>query len=395
MPKSAGIPIVVVGGTLNGLGVVRSLAEEGARVYLVETTRRSPAAWSRHCTVVLTPRLDGQPLIDCLEQLAAKLATRPVLLLTDDPAVRTVAAQRQRLERLYHIDLPDMQWVEMLGDKISFQNWAEQQGLPVPRSLALLSSKDLDRLNDLTPPLVIKPSDKRLVLAGLVERAVRVDRTSDAHAVASAMLQRAPALIAQEWIEGADSDIYFTLFCTDQHGRAVAIFPGRKLVCSPPAIGSTAVCTAAPELAEDLCALTRDFLARVRYRGLGSLEFKRDCRSGRLIIVEPTIGRTDWQEEIATLCGLNLPMLAYRIALGHTLTDDRPFDTAPLVWRSEWHFPLPPGVPAQATVFDGHLRWDDPVPALYYYGYERFARRVALRLFQEARRVLIHLAGVF
>ena len=394
MSQSAQIPVVVVGGSLNGLGVVRSLASAGICVHLIEATRRCPAAWSRHCSLVLTTRLEGEPLVECLEQLSAKLGIRAVLLLTDDPAVRTVAAQRERLDPLYCIDLPDKQWVEMLGDKIAFQSWAEQQGLAVPRSRALHDAADLDQLDELAPPLVIKPSDKRLVLAGLVERAVRVESIDEARKVASSLLQRAPALIAQEWIEGADSDIYFTLFCADAQGGAAAIFPGRKLVCAPPAVGSTAVCAAAPELAEELSTLTHEFLGRVVYRGLGSLEFKRDSRTGRLIVVEPTVGRTDWQEEIATLCGLNLPALAYQIALGHAprlpamLSDTRP------TWRSEWHFPLPAEIAARASVFDGYLRRNDPLPALYYYGYERFARRVVRRVLRDARRFLAEISGV-
>jgi predicted ATP-grasp superfamily ATP-dependent carboligase len=60
-----------------------------------------------------------------------------------------------------------------------------------------------------------------------------------------------------------------------------------------------------------LAGLTRHFIEQVRYEGIGGLEFKRDRRAGRIVIVEPTVGRTDWQSEIATLCGINIPLTVY------------------------------------------------------------------------------------
>lgn len=394
MHTQSSVPAVVVGGSLNGLGVVRSLARDGVDIYLIETNRKCPAAWSRFCTLVRAESLDGEALLRCLEQLSTTLGVRAVLILTDEPAVCTVSAQRVRLAPLYHFDLPEPTAVEMLSDKVAFQQWAEVQGLPVPRSRALHSEADLSTLDALGPPLVLKPADKRLVLAGLVERAVRVENLDEARRVAAGMLCHTTSLIAQEWIEGPDSDIYFVLFWTDQKSRAAALFPGRKLVCSPPAVGSTAICMAAPELAEPLCAITRDFLTRVDYRGFGSVEFKRDVRSGRLLIIEPTVGRTDWQEEIATLCGVNLPLLAYQTALKIAPQLDSVPSGKPLVWRSDWRIPLPPKFPPRTRVIDGHFRWADPLPAVYYYGHEQLAQRIARRLSRSARHIFTNL-GVF
>ncbi len=41
--------------------------------------------------------------------------------------------------------------------------------------------------------------------------------------------------------------------------------------------------------------------ASTQYEGLGSLEFKWDAQGRRFLIIEPTVGRTDMQEEIPTL----------------------------------------------------------------------------------------------
>jgi len=139
------------------------------------------------------------------------------------------------------------------------------------------------------------------------------------------------------------------------------------------------VCVAAPEAADELLAATLQFVTRVGYRGLGSLEFKRDRRSGRFLIIEPTVGRTDWQEEIATLCGVNLPLMTYFSELGqHSPRVAATYP--PIAWRSSVGFraPLAPGT----RMVDGFLRWSDPMPALYYYGYERALLRLCRKASQ-------------
>src|SRR5690348_10952099 len=121
------VPAVVVGGTLNGLGVVRSLARGGVPVVALDTTRQCPAAWSRHCTFVQVPSLEGEALTDALVRLASRLRCRPALILTSDQSVLTVSAARGRLAPLYSIDLPSRQIVETLADKTLFHVLAERE----------------------------------------------------------------------------------------------------------------------------------------------------------------------------------------------------------------------------------------------------------------------------
>jgi D-aspartate ligase len=375
------VPAVVVGGTLNSLGVVRSLALGGVPIYLLDTSRRCPAAWSRHCRFVRTPSLDGRSFIESLVSLAAQLGDRPVLILTSDESVVSVSAERERLEPLYRLVLPSIEMVNSLADKSAFHALADREGFPVPRSVCVSREADLLQIRALTPPLIIKPADKVLVLNGYVERAVRADTVAAGELAAATMLPRAPRLIVQEWIDGPDTEIFFTLFTCDRQSRVIGLFSGRKLICSPPAVGSTALCIAAPEVAEPLSALTLHFIARTRYQGLGSLEFKRDSRTAQFIIIEPTVGRTDWQEEIATLCGTNLPLLAYRSAVDLPELSPAARPQESFAWRSSKEFRVPPMPHApKLRIVDGYLRWSDPLPAVYYYAYERFMLRVWRRV---------------
>jgi predicted ATP-grasp superfamily ATP-dependent carboligase len=346
-------------------------------VTLVDCSRRRPASWSRHCRFARVPGTQGTALIDGLMALARPGEPRPVLILNGDREVDAVSEARSEIEPYYRISLPKPAMVRALADKTLFQAFAERTGLPVPRAAVVNSAADVPALERLTPPLVLKPANKALVIGGVVERIVVAQNAGEARDAAHRMLASGATLIAQEWIEGDDTDIYFSLFACDEKSRPMALFFGRKLVCDPPNVGSTALCVEASPDGPELESLTRRFLAVTEYRGLGGLEFKRDRRSGRYVIVEPTVGRTDWQTEIATLCGVNLPLAAYRSELG-TASSSATRSAPAVAWRASalrrgtWR-----RVPSGVRVFDATFRLSDPLPGFYHYLVDEVGHRVA------------------
>ena len=378
------IPAVVVGGNLNALGVVRSLALCHIPTYAIVAGRDGPAAWSRHAITVRSADLHGDLLVKALLDLASDLKCRPVLLLTQDDTVETVSAARHELDSAYHINFPDEHVVEMLSDKIAFDAMAAQAGFRTPRSCAIRSVIDLEKIRELRPPLVIKPARKGSTLPAELRCATRIETLEQARAFASELIIRASGAIVQEWIEGADSDIFFTFFCVRKDGSPATFFSGRKLQSEPPGVGSTAICIPAPDFAETLEREAIKFLECISYRGLGSLEFKRDARTEKFLLIEPTVGRTDWQEEIATLCGVNFPAVAYWLSLDH----EPPLQchetgTQLRAWRSSREFQLPESFRADTRVFDAYFRWNDPLPGVYFYAYEHGLRRILRRTWRE------------
>jgi predicted ATP-grasp superfamily ATP-dependent carboligase len=367
------IPAVVLGGNLGGLGVVRSLAGGGMPIFVVDKGHNCPAAWSRFAKFISLPNVGGSGLVKELINLSIRIGERPVLILTTDADVNTVSMFRKELEPFFRFSLPAPEMVRTLYDKAQFQQLAEREGLSIPRGVILTNPAEFPLIRTLTPPLAIKPADKAPLVSNKEnDRPVRVENWDEATVQAEKMMGRAGRLAVQEWIDGDDSDIYFSLFVCSPEGEFLASFSGRKLVCAPPAVGITAVCAAAPEMDEELTRLTRQFTERVGYKGIGSLEFKRDRRSGRLLIIEPTVGRIDWQEEIATLCGVNIPLVAYRseanLAIGEFASP-----TSRVMWRSSIVYRLPATIaPRNASLRDGYFRLNDPLPGLYYYAVELF-----------------------
>ena len=374
-------PVVVVGDGLNCLGILRSLSGRGIEMHAVTTTRWCAPGLSRLARVHVLPELDGRVLVDGLKALARRLGRPAVLMLGGDRQVDVVNDHRAELEDAFLFTLPPADQLRLLANKASFQQFAQDNDLPVPRTAVVKRRGDLlAALRELALPLVLKPADKLQVLSGRAERAVRVDTVAEAEAVGTRMLAGCGCLVAQEWIAGGDDDIYFALFVCDRDSRVLAMFSGRKLVCDPPDVGSTGICVGAGERAEAVAREAERFIRVAGYRGIGSVEFKRDRRTGRFVIVEPTIGRTDWQEEIATHCGVNLPLQSY---LAECRLPPEPSHgvAVPQAWSASlFHRPPRETLPRGARVRDGYWRWHDPMPALHHYLVEELARRAMRKL---------------
>ena len=309
---------VIVGAEADGLGIARSLGRAGVPVIVVDTDARRPGMHSRYARPFVVKDLSGPGLIDGLLALRKSVDHSPLLFLTDDRQVRTVSEQRARWAGAFRIRLPEPDCIRQLLHKMTFQRLAERHGFPVPRAIGVHSEKDFANFSEMQFPAVIKPGNKEIFFGSKAPRAQRVGSREDAETVCRLILQEAPDLIVQEWIEGSESDIYFCLQYRGDNGLTISSFTGRKLRCWPPQTGSTASCTVAPEADSELRHLTKAFFDKTRFVGMCSMEFKQDRRTGKFYMIEPTVGRTDWQEEVASMNGTNIPLAAYCYELGQT-----------------------------------------------------------------------------
>ncbi|TPG50556.1 FAD-dependent oxidoreductase [Rhodanobacter glycinis] len=366
------VPAVVVGAGVNGLGVARSLAVEGVRVWLLDSEANRPEMHTRAANAVTVRALHGEALVEELVRLAAAqfAGMRPVLLLTQEESVKTVSHHRERLSALYRFSLPTVDMVDILQHKEGFQRLAEKLGGPIPPLVHVRMLADLPAIEKLRYPVVIKPGERNIEYGRIFKKAYRVESASAGMDLIRRILMVMTDVVVQEWIEGPDANIYFCLQYLDGQGQLAASFTGRKIRSWPPQVGGTASCVVAPEVHDELSAMTARFFQAAGVIGMASMEYKRDARSGEFRMVEPTVGRTDYQEEVATLNGINLPYAAWCCELG------RPFPAPvmrerPVVWRVRSEDlqsavaqgqPLKQGYPRGGYVADALWRWDDPMP---------------------------------
>jgi predicted ATP-grasp superfamily ATP-dependent carboligase len=346
---------------------MRSLAQAGLRVIVVSADQRDVATVSRHARAFRVPTFDGESFIEELLHLRNNLPNGGVLICADDRPLLSVSRYRERLTPYFHFQLPPHQLLVELSRKDRFYEIARDGGFPVPPTALLRNRNDLGLLGDLRPPLCVKPNFRSQAYDGSFKKAYRIESQSEAHSLCERVIDVAEVIV-QEWIEGSNDSIYFSLCCLGEPGPVA--FTGRKGRSWPPQIGYTASCWAAPEVAEELEDLTMRFFREAGVTsGLASMEFKQDQRDGRFLMVEPTVGRADRQVEISAFCGINLCHLAYCDAAQRPRP---PIHLDPThVWRDEFTdlaaariLGTPCFYPPGYQIHNAHWRWDDPAPAL-------------------------------
>ncbi len=371
--RNAHEPVAVVAGIdLNGLGIVRSLAAERVQTLVLDTDFLKATAATRFGRKIKIPALSGPAFIAALRVIAEKLTQKPVLFLTQEGSVETVSAAHDEIADCYRFTMPRHEVMQALLSKGGFQKLAEELHGAIPRSTRLNKDTTSEAMSALRFPCVIKPMIKDDAYSAKFKKAYMVASFDQFDQLWRKMRDTAGEMIVQEWIEGADSDVYFCLQYRSSSSPAIS-FVGRKICQWPPLVGGTASCVPAPSVRDELVEMTDAFFQRVGFVGLGSMEYKRDARDGRFYMVEPTVGRTDYQEEVATLNGVNIPYAAYCGEIG------RPFhpagSTGPLrIWRdsaSYWKA-LAAGavdraseIAPDADIIDAVYRLNDPSPYLF------------------------------
>ena len=144
----------------------------------------------------------------------------------------------------------------------------------------------------------------------------------------------------QEWIEGGASDLFFCAAYL-QDGECITTFTGKKLESYPPALGQTTVAVSVDD--EEVAAATRAFFKGTGLYGPASLELKR-APDGRLWVIEPTVGRSDFWLGLCTRAGLNLPLMEFQHAL-HGSMDGRVDGAVDGTWTAQRLRRRDPGAP--------------------------------------------------
>lgn len=305
---------VIVGLEANGLGVARSLASQGVRAIALASPWSNPCCYTNACAVITGSSWSADGVVGDLMSIGRRLEQKAPLLITKDQAVLWVSEARDELGQFFNIALPDRETVNLLMSKVEFLDLAQREGWPVPRTWTIDSKPELVSIQDQIPyPCILKPRVKNDAFRRYSpKKAFRTSSQQELLQVYDMVSAWEQEAVLQEIIDGGDDQIGFCLGYCDEHSVPKALFCGRKLTQWPVGWGNTAICEPAPpEWHEPMLKLTTKIWQRVGYRGLGSIEYKMRPGSSLPVIIEPTVGRTDFQSEIAVLNGVNIPFVAY------------------------------------------------------------------------------------
>lgn len=316
---------IVVGlDDIRGVHAARTLARHGIRVIAIARDVKSYGCRTNVCQRILFADTRNEEFIKTLEELGPTFQQKPVLIACLDMAALQVSRYRERLEPWYRMTLPARDVVETLMDKVQFYRFAAKAGLPIPKTCFLSRSSDVDLATEtLRFPCAVKPPNSKSPdwLSHTNVKAFKAANVEELRQIFDAHQRFAGPLIAQDWIEGPETELYACHCYFAADGTLLADFTSRKIRQWPPETGQG--CLAEEVRNDTVRQITIDVFRSADYRGLGYVEVKRDQRSGDYFIVEPNIGRVSGRMAIAEAGGVELLHTAYCEAAGLPLPANR------------------------------------------------------------------------
>ena len=306
---------VIVGMETNGLAVSRALSACQIPCIGLAGPQWTPSCQTNSCQVTHAQSWSSDAVIAELKSIGGRLDQKAPLLITKDEPVLWVSDCREQLSEFYHINLPAKETVDLLMNKTKFLELASTEKWPVPHSWQISDKQQLvAALERITFPSILKPQIKNSEFREhCPSKAFKVYSPDELLRSYEFVAQWESQVIVQEWIEGKDEQIVFCLTYYDGSGNPRAVFPGRKLLQWPLECGNTVISEPLPDsaLQTRIVELTKTIWQKVSFRGLGSIEYKVRKHTNEPVIMEPTVGRTNYQNELAVVNGCNIPMLAY------------------------------------------------------------------------------------
>lgn len=308
-------PAIVLGGVGAALSITRSLGREGIPVYVLGDASSSLAGPSRYCTeFVDTGSGEGAPG-RWLEWLRGAPRGSVVLPCGDD-GLDLVAAREDELREwgLRPLQTAGEASRAML-DKEKTYAIARAAEVPAPRIWRVRSEADLESIAaDLSYPCALKPLHSHLFSQHFADRKLFVADDHDAlrGALAETREHELEVLVT-EIVPGEDDRHWTFSTLIDDAGEPLFEVTKRKLRSYPAyfGVGTYHLTSWDSEVAE---AGLR-FLRGAGLRGLANVEFKRDARDESLRLIECN-HRFTGSNELLCRAGVNVPLVAYRQALG-------------------------------------------------------------------------------
>jgi predicted ATP-grasp superfamily ATP-dependent carboligase len=308
---------VVIGGDYQGLGILRSLGRRGVPVCVVDD-EHSISRYSKYCThfVKVGNLREERAIVDALIAVADQLGLSGwILYPTREELVAAISRNRDQLSRSFRVPTPAWTSVQWAWDKRNTYRLAQDLGIPTPRCFYPEGTGDLDKLNGVDPPFVVKPAIKEHFFYATKDKAWRADTHAELRSLFlnAARLVGPAEVMVQELIPGGGSQQFaFCAFFKD--GEAVGKMVARRRRQHPLQFGraSTYVETTDIPILEDYSCR---FLKSANYYGLVELEYKLDPRDDQFKLLD--VNARSWgYHSLGQAAGVDFSYMLYADQLG-------------------------------------------------------------------------------
>jgi len=297
--------LVLDGDQLSTLAIVRSLGRNGWQVTVGANTPGSVAARSRHCRnnwVYPDPMLERDRFLKELAQYVAQGGFDVVVPVTERSLV-PLRAIRAQLENTTRVAMASEDALEVVLSKSRTMKLAARLGVPVPASVTVEGSADLDAAARIGFPLVLKSDTSKVWDANGTGTSFSAGYATDRAELGQRWdeQERAGRCIAQQRVEGIGVGIGVLA----REGELLCAFQYRRLHEVPIAGGGSSYRVSEP-LDPQLVGDVQRILAQLRWDGVAMFEFKRSEATGQYWLLEIN-GRFWGSLPLAVAAGVDFP----------------------------------------------------------------------------------------
>lgn len=323
--------LILDGNQRSALAVTRSLGKKGLKLYVADSTAQSLAGTSKYCAKnIQLPDINDNR--DNFTQALISVISKhniEIMLPMTDISMATILSQVNQFKNV-SIPAPSLKSYNLASNKNLLFKLALKLDIPIPKTLFIDNSNKLeDQITNITYPIVIKPSQSRILINNKWISTTVVYANSRNHLIKQVQecdwLRSHPFMI-QEYIKGEGQGI-FTFY---DKGKPIAFFAHKRLREKPPTGGVSVLRESIP-VNPRMQNISEKLLENINWHGPAMVEFiVSDDGTPYLIEIN---GRFWGSLQLCIDSGIDFPNLAYLLAAGKPLPSNNHYNSH---IRSRW-----------------------------------------------------------
>jgi D-aspartate ligase len=325
-----GRPAILLGGDTTAVPVARSLGRAGISVHALGG-RPDPVRHSRHVDRYVDLGSDDGVQQRWLDWLTSEALPDSVVLPCSDEGLELVARNRAALVEsgLVPIEADDATLLDML-DKERTHELALAHGIAVPPTYTVKNADELRAaVEQIGFPCALKPLHAHEFRRVFGFKGFVVDSWSELETFYLLSEGAGVEMELTELVRGPDR-YHSGYVYLDESGEPLFTFTKQKLRQYPVNFGAGVYHVM--DWDDEVAELTLRFSQSIGLRGLVNVEFKRDSRDGRLILIEAN-HRFTASTALHLAAGLDVPLFVYNRLTGAPLPHvGRPYGEGKTLW---------------------------------------------------------------
>ena len=292
MGSKAKIDVLVLGGHVQGLGIVRILAEKGLRIAVLDETSINLAKFSRYCNAFF--KCDN----DEIEVFLKNRSLDPnfencVVFPTNDFYVELLARKKEQFLPNLICAVDSWKKIEVFFSKEKSYQFAESLSIEIAKTFQVNTTEEIENI-DIKYPCIIKPVVMHTFYKKFKKKVIVCSNEEELRTKLSLVTSffSINEILVQEIINGDNSCQYSVgVFAID--GKIIRSISANRERQHPIDFGNAttfAVTCSNPKLIE----YSKKIIEHSKYTGLCEIEFKRDSLTGKYMFLEVNSRTWKW-----------------------------------------------------------------------------------------------------